>query len=252
MKFKIESDLKNWEEALKVISSSDSHFEEAMSVIKKQRLFKQALVHYEPKPELHLQVKRAFGDYLMTRGYVQEAGFLYMSSEAIEDIEKSLQAFKKSANVQMCQSIAYKLNFDEEEILKLNFELVEEMASGHNFKEAGDLLCTLSGYQLERAVELFNKGNQFFSAIREAMKEKDMDKRATFLASTKNSVNLAYDVKKNQILKILEDFDKRYLRLKIVQNSKRQMPEFNLNNEGLGFDADQMSMSGISSYSQSQ
>ena len=82
-------------------------------------------------------------------------------------------------------------------MLKLNFEIVEIMADSHSFKEAGDLLCTLEGYQLDRAVELFNKGNQFFSAIREAMKEKVSEKRAAFLASTKNSVNLAYDVKKN-------------------------------------------------------
>lgn len=71
------------------------------------------------------------------------------------------------------------------------------------------------------------------------------------MTSIKSAVNLAQDVKKNQFLKILDDFDKRYLRLKIVQNSKKQMPEFR-ENQGLGFDADQMSMSGTSSYSESQ
>ena len=35
MKFRIESDLKNFEEALQVISTSDSHFDEAMALIKK-------------------------------------------------------------------------------------------------------------------------------------------------------------------------------------------------------------------------
>jgi hypothetical protein len=39
-------------------------------------------------------VKRAFGDYLHQRGYIQEAGFLYMNSEEPEDLEKSLNAFK--------------------------------------------------------------------------------------------------------------------------------------------------------------
>lgn len=51
-----------------------------------------------------------------------------MSSEAVQDIEKSLQAFKKIGNVQLCQSIAYKLEFSPDEILKLNFELVETLA----------------------------------------------------------------------------------------------------------------------------
>jgi hypothetical protein len=49
---------------------------------------------------------------LITRGYVQEAGLMYMSSDETEDIEKSLSAFKKCANVEMCHSIAYRLNFD--------------------------------------------------------------------------------------------------------------------------------------------
>ena len=53
-------------------------------------------------------------------------------------------------------------------------------------------------------------------AIRECMKEEDDEVREKYLASTKTSVNLAFDVKKNAILKVLEDFDKRYLRLKIV------------------------------------
>ena len=53
-------------------------------------------------------------------------------------------------------------------------------------------------------------------AIRESMMEQDESLRARFLNQTKTTVNLAFDVKKNQILKLLEDFDKRYLRLKIV------------------------------------
>jgi len=92
-------------------------------------------------------------------------------------------------------------------------------------------------------------------AIRECFKETELDQRSILLNSTKSSVNLAFDVKKNQMLKVLEAFDKKYLRLKIVQNQKRNMPSAHeaLNrNEGLGFDADQMSMSGASSYSGSQ
>ena len=86
------------------------------------------------------------------------------------------------------------------------------------------------------------------------MKEQNLDTRATLLNSIKNSVSLSYDVKKNQFLKLLEDFSKRYLRLKIVQHNKRTMSAHmpSMNQGGLGFDADQMSMSGASSFSESQ
>jgi len=48
MKFKIHYDLKDFESALAAISKSEdeSHFEEALQLIKKQRLYKQALTCY--------------------------------------------------------------------------------------------------------------------------------------------------------------------------------------------------------------
>jgi len=89
--------------------------------------------------------------------------------------------------------------------------------------------------------------------IRESMKEQDESLRERYLAQVKQSLILAFDVKRNHFIKILEDFDKRYLRLKIVQHSKKNMPQaFGGDNQGLGFDADQMSMSGQSDMSSSQ
>ena len=53
-------------------------------------------------------------------------------------------------------------------------------------------------------MEYYNKGNAFVQALRESMKVgNDPQKRQQLINSTKNSLNLAYDVKKNYILKIL-------------------------------------------------
>jgi elongator complex protein 1 len=213
------------------------------------------LKEYESQPELQDKVKRAFGDYLIQRGYVQEAGFMYMNSEEPEDLQKSLDAFKKCGNIEMCLSIAYSLGVEQEQIEVLMKDLVTVLTTAGRFKEAGDLLCRITDYSIQEAVEYYSKGNAFMEAIRECMKEEDEDLKTKLLLTTKTSVNLAYDVKKNQILKVLEDFDKRYLRLKIVQNNKKNMPVSigGLGvNGGLGFDADQMSMSGASDYSSSQ
>lgn len=68
---------------------------------------------------MQIQVKRQFADYLMQRGYVQEAGFIYMESDDVDDIEKSLAAFKKCGNTDMCYSIAHKLGCDEESLHQL-------------------------------------------------------------------------------------------------------------------------------------
>lgn len=93
-------------------------------------------------------------------------------------------------------------------------------------------------------------------AIRECSKEVEDELREQFLSQTKAAVNLAYDVKKNNFLQLLTKFSTKYLRLKIVQNQKRSMPSasdmLNRDATGLGFDADQISMSGTSTFSESQ
>ena len=137
---------------------------------------------------------------------------------------------------------------------RLKTELIDILANQHKFQEAADLLCQLPNYQISQAVEYYNKANAFMQAIRESMKEQNIETRAALLNSIKNSVSLSYDVKKNQFLKLLDDFSKRYLRLKIVQHNKSTMALHmpSMNQGGLGFDADQMSMSGASSFSESQ
>jgi len=47
----------------------------------------------------------------MQRSYVQEAGFLYLSTGLQEDLLRSLEAFKKCGNIDMCQSIVFKLHY---------------------------------------------------------------------------------------------------------------------------------------------
>ena len=64
-----------------------------------------------------------------------------MSSDDPEDQEKSLSAFKKIANIDMCISLAYKQKLKPEDIEKLKIELVDSLADLHRYKEAGDLLC---------------------------------------------------------------------------------------------------------------
>lgn len=71
MKFRIECDLKNYETALDIIATAGAqYFDEAIELVKKHRLFKQALKCYDYDSELSSKVKRAFGDYLMERGYL--------------------------------------------------------------------------------------------------------------------------------------------------------------------------------------
>ena len=94
-----------------------------------------------------------------------------MSSDEPEDLEKSLNAFKKSGNVDMCLSIAHKLGCEKDQVELLTKDLIQVLIVAGRHKDAGDLLCTLTDYNIQEAVEYYSKGDAFMPAIREAMKE---------------------------------------------------------------------------------
>ena len=66
MHFKIHYDLKDYETALECLSKSseEKHFDEAIQLIKKQRLFKQAIGHYAKDKSRQDRVTWVFAEYL--------------------------------------------------------------------------------------------------------------------------------------------------------------------------------------------
>ena len=105
MRYRVNLDLKRFDKAVKKLAQggTEEHFELALPLIKKHRLFKQALTDFSHSPELVRRVKLAFGEYLEQRGYSEEAGFLY---SAAGNVDLALHAFKKSLNVEMCLSLS--------------------------------------------------------------------------------------------------------------------------------------------------
>lgn len=71
-----------------------------------------------------------------------------MNSEDPEDLEKSLTAFKKCGNIDMCLSIAYSLGVEEDQIELLIRDLILVMTSAVRYKDAGDLLCKIKDYSI--------------------------------------------------------------------------------------------------------
>lgn len=114
MKFKVHNDLKNYPKALKKLSKSsdDDHFSEALQLIKKQRLYKVALDFYQGQDSRLSTIREAFGDYLEQRGFLEEAGSMFLAASALE---KSQATFIKSLNVEMSLAVLAKRNLNEQE-----------------------------------------------------------------------------------------------------------------------------------------
>jgi len=104
MRFKVHYDLKDYSTALTMLAQSDEddHFEEALQLIKKQRLFKLALDAYASNKDRLMKVKRAFGQYLDDRGFFDEAGSIFLAAAALEQAQGS---FLKALNVQMSLAV---------------------------------------------------------------------------------------------------------------------------------------------------
>ena len=114
MRYRVCIDLKDYPRAVKKLAKGDrdlngsdsplaeQYFTEALTVIKKHRLFKQALDFYSHNEVLIKRLKLAFAEYLEARGYAEEAGFLFAAGG---EQDLALNAFKKSLNVDMTLSL---------------------------------------------------------------------------------------------------------------------------------------------------
>jgi hypothetical protein len=117
MRFKIQSDLKNFSKALSVLAepNAQAYFDsDTLPLIRKQRLFKPALELFTDRPELIAKIHGDFAQYLEDRGYTLEAGQMWMSVNEIEADGRALEAFKKCHNVDLCMALAHRLDFDDE------------------------------------------------------------------------------------------------------------------------------------------
>ena len=106
---------------------------------------------------------------------------------------------------------------------------------------------------MEQALDCYLKASKFLRAYQLCLEHAGSD--PILLNTVKTHVKIAYDIKKNQYVQVLQEFEKRMLRLKIVQHQKKHIPNqlLQLDGENLKqFDADQLSTSGASSYSESQ
>jgi hypothetical protein len=121
------------------------------------------------------------------------------------------------------------------------------------------MICSLGGSDypkwLESALDCYLKANRFLKAYHIIVEHQGSSVESILMNTVRTHVKIAYDVKKNQLVGILSEFDKKYLRLKIVQHQKKHIPQQLLQVEGRDlskFDADQLSISGTSQYSESQ
>lgn len=246
MRFKVQYDLKEYDLALKEICQADQkYFKEALAMIKKQRLYRQALRYYKDYPDLLKEIKITFADYLHERKYFEEAGLMYKYAG---EYEKALISLKETPNYEMLFAVSSNLNFDKEKIQQLAVEYCEKLQKDEKYiREAGIILAKYNGVGDDvqhKAIDLLIKSKNYFYAIE---KSSEWNKKEFIEKEIKNGVKLAYELKFNDVTKKVKDYKDKLLRLKIVQHNKKHLGNINSLGAGGGaFDAETMSQSQMS------
>ena len=105
MRFRVHVDLKEYREALFAIAESpeEDYFQEVLEIVKKQRLFKVALEIFAKNQTRLRTIQESFGEYLVSRGYHEEAGFAYLQAQSLSEAQRS---FEVALNVHMVLVVA--------------------------------------------------------------------------------------------------------------------------------------------------
>lgn len=146
----------------------------------------------------------------------------------------------------MALGVAAQLQMGESELQTLKQELAEKLKTASRYEDAADLLDPAADF--ENSLTCYLKANAFEKAVKLCLQQ-----NRPFIVDqqVKPSVSIAYELKSNQLRLILEQYSKRLLRLRIVQNTKRSMPVSNLGGD-FELDSEQLSVSQASESNRSR
>lgn len=97
-------------------------------------------------------------------------------------------------------------------------ELIDRLKNASRFEQAADLIMQqkpLSKKDIEHALDCYLKSARFLRAYHLCLEHGGSD--PILLNTVKTHVKIAYDLKRNQYVQMLTEFEKRMLRLKVVQ-----------------------------------
>lgn len=212
-KYKIEMYLKNYKTALYHISKCKNHFNECISLITTEKLYKEALHLFPFDSEENKKIWSMYADYLMSKRYYEEAGLVY---KRCEKFENALNAFQLCGNWNLMISIAMHLGFEKDKISELAMNNVIFLKNNRRYVEAATLLEEFVN-KYEDSILTLIEGQEWEIAIRLIQKYNYLSLLETHLkpALLDNFNGNIETIKAMQC-----DFQKKVDRLKVVRAKK--------------------------------
>lgn len=91
MKYQINMDLKNYEDALFEISKDEKYIDTALDLIKKYELYELSFFLFKGKENILKEIFKLYGGYLHDKKKFFEAGYAFIKND---NYEKALESFK--------------------------------------------------------------------------------------------------------------------------------------------------------------
>lgn len=161
-KYKTDMELHRYKKALHHICKCGDHFDECLDLIKKQRLYKDALYLFPASSDCFKAVWGSYGDYLMEKKYFDDAGLAYIKSE---NSEKALSAYHQSLDWQSWLWILKKLNYPTLKNMMLCKDMAEKLKQNQKFLDAATLLESYVE-DIEESIITLIEGQEWGAALR--------------------------------------------------------------------------------------
>ena len=140
-------------------------------MVRNQRLYAAALEIFASNDKIFPQVSRAYGEYLSSKKYYEEAAFIFQKAKMYQE---ALEAWEKSLNWRYCIGHAKDIDLEQEEYLQLCRRLAKALMEEKRYSEAG-LLYAEQLKDEEEAVVAFVEGHDWAEAFRTASAYKRHD-----------------------------------------------------------------------------
>lgn len=138
-KYQIDYYLKRCVLALHHISKCGPEmFEECLELVKSQCLYTTALQLFEQSTTQCKVIAKAYGDHLVKRDQLEEAGIVLYRYGLLET---ALPVFEKCGSWQFAFSVAFQLQLQQPEILRLARSLADILKRRQRYGEAARILC---------------------------------------------------------------------------------------------------------------
>lgn len=215
-RFSIDKYLNRHTKAIQHLSlCGPEHFDELVSLVKENCLFKDALKLYVKSSQEHRVLLVAYGEYLVQQKRHEEAGLVFTSCGAHE---QALSSFQKSGNWRQVFCMASLLQYRGEQVVSLA-RTVAGYLKGH--KRALEASRVLEEYAKdpEEAIAVLIDGMEWEEALRLMYKHDRTDIVETHL---RGALDEAYNQNLSSIQEQEELFNKYTKRLQVVRELKEQ------------------------------